>query len=112
MSYDKELVKEQIELEDVYNLLDFFDADPQMFNTYIIARTICHGGDSHKLCYFTKSKDFYCYTNCGRMPFFEFIKNSIAEERCKISRFEINSFNEFSKNFNNGSHKKMVINLN
>lgn len=37
-------------------------------------RTICHGGDSHKLCYFTKSKDFYCYTNCGRMPFFEFIK--------------------------------------
>ena len=37
-------------------------------------RTICHGGDSHKLCYFTESKDFYCYTSCGRMPFFEFIK--------------------------------------
>lgn len=37
-------------------------------------KTICHGGDSHKLCYFTETKDFYCYTNCGRMPFFEFIK--------------------------------------
>ena len=37
-------------------------------------RTICHGGDSHKLCYFTESKDFYCYTSCGRMPFFDFIK--------------------------------------
>ena len=37
-------------------------------------RTICHGGDSHKLCFFTESKDFYCYTNCGRMNFFEFIK--------------------------------------
>lgn len=37
-------------------------------------RTICHGGDSHKLCYFTESKDFFCYTNCGRMPFFTFIK--------------------------------------
>ena len=42
MSYDKELVKEQIELDDIYNLLDFFDAEPQMFNNYIIARTNCH----------------------------------------------------------------------
>ena len=37
-------------------------------------RTICHGGDSHKLCYFTETKDFYCYTCCGRMTFFNFIK--------------------------------------
>ena len=37
-------------------------------------RTICHGGDSHKLCFFTESKDFYCYTNCGRMTFYNFIK--------------------------------------
>lgn len=37
-------------------------------------RTICHNGDSHKLCYFTQSKDFFCYTNCGKMDFFEFIK--------------------------------------
>ena len=32
-------------------------------------KTICHGGDSHKLCFFTKTKDFFCYTNCGRMKF-------------------------------------------
>lgn len=37
-------------------------------------QTICHGGDSHKLCYFTETKDFYCYTCCGRMPFLDFIK--------------------------------------
>jgi hypothetical protein len=37
-------------------------------------KTICHGGDSHKLCYFTESKDFYCYTNCGRIKFFDLIK--------------------------------------
>lgn len=36
-------------------------------------RTICHDGDSHKLCYFTETKDFYCYTCCGKMPFFNFI---------------------------------------
>ena len=37
-------------------------------------KTICHNGNSHKLCYFTESKDFFCYTNCGRMSFFDFIK--------------------------------------
>lgn len=37
-------------------------------------RTICHDGDSHKLCYFTETKDFYCYTCCGKMTFFNFIK--------------------------------------
>lgn len=37
--------------------------------------TVCHGGDSHKLCYFRESKDFYCYTNCGKMNLFSFIMN-------------------------------------
>lgn len=75
MSYDKELVKEQIELEDVYNLLDFFDADPQMFNTYIIARTICHGGDSHKLYYYENTQLFKCYSDsCGTFDIFELVQ--------------------------------------
>lgn len=46
-------------------------------------KTICHGGDSHKLCFFTETKDFFCYTNCGRMTFFNFIKeirNATNEE--------------------------------
>ena len=37
-------------------------------------QTICHGGDSHKLCYFTETKEFYCYTNCGKMSFYDLIK--------------------------------------
>ena len=75
MSYDKEIVKEQIELEDVYNLLDFFDAEPQMFNTYIIARTICHGGDSHKLYYYENTQLFKCYSDsCGSFDIFELVQ--------------------------------------
>jgi len=35
--------------------------------------TVCHGGDSHKLCYFKESKSFYCYTNCGHMNIFSLI---------------------------------------
>lgn len=37
-------------------------------------KTICHGGSKPKLCYFTKSKNFFCYTSCGAMSFFECIK--------------------------------------
>ena len=37
--------------------------------------TICHGGDSHKLCYFREGKDFYCYTNCGKMSLFKLVSN-------------------------------------
>lgn len=47
-------------------------------------RTICHGGDSHKLCFFTGTKDFFCYTNCGKMGFFDAIK--------KIKGFKENEF--------------------
>lgn len=49
-------------------------------------KTICHGGDSHKLCYFTQSKDFYCYTNCGRMNFFQFLKRI---RDCKSGEFYV-----------------------
>ena len=38
-------------------------------------QTICHGGDSHKLCYFREGKDFYCYTNCGKMSLFKLVSN-------------------------------------
>lgn len=37
-------------------------------------KTICHGGSKPKLCYFTQSKNFFCYTSCGAMSFFECIK--------------------------------------
>lgn len=37
--------------------------------------TICHGGDSHKLCYYIDNKNFHCYTNCGQMSLVQFIMN-------------------------------------
>lgn len=55
------------------------------------------------LYYIEKDTDIDFQTN-NKIGFFEFIKNSIAEERCKISRFEINSFNEFSMNFYKTDH--------
>lgn len=44
--------------------------------------TICHGGDSHKLCYFKNSKSFYCYTNCGYLSIYSLI---MSVEKCSFS---------------------------
>ena len=48
-------------------------------------RTICHGGDSHKLCFFTESKDFYCYTNCKAMSVYDMIINTYKARGTKIT---------------------------
>lgn len=41
----------------------------------IYFKTICHGGDKHKLQFFVKTKMFCCYTNCGSMSLFDLIMN-------------------------------------
>lgn len=64
MSYSKDDVKELIELEDVCTLLEYLEAEPQLYSNYIIAKTICHNGDSHKLYYYDETQLFKCYTHC------------------------------------------------
>lgn len=75
MSYSKEEVKEYIELEDIYTILDYYNAEPQMFGDYITAITICHGGDSRKLYYYDNTKLFKCFTgDCGTFDIFELVQ--------------------------------------
>ena len=75
MSYSKEEVKELIELEDIFLLLEYYKAEPQMYADHIEALTICHGGDSHKLYYYENSQLFTCYTGgCGKFDVFELVQ--------------------------------------
>lgn len=37
-------------------------------------KTICHGGNSHKLYYFLDSKYFHCFTSCGQLSIFNIIE--------------------------------------
>lgn len=98
ISYDKETVKEQIELDDVYNLLDFLDAEPQMYSNYIVARTICHNGDTHKLYYYENTNLFKCYTSsCGSFDIFELIQ--------KVQEVDLNTSIYFIVNYFNLQHK-------
>lgn len=98
MSYDKELVKEALELEDVYTLLEYFGAEPQMYGNYIIAKTICHGGDTHKLYYYENTNLCKCYTgSCGSFDIFELIQKMQDVDLNKAIYFVVNFFNLQSK---------------
>ena len=99
MSYSKEEVKEQLDLDDIYNLLEYLDAEPQLFTTYITARTICHNGDSHKLYYYENTQLFKCFTgSCGTFDVFELIqKVRNIDDLNQAIYFIVNFFNLQSK---------------
>lgn len=62
---DLEKIKNDLTIEQIEELLFSFGADPHIQNNVIISRTICHGGDSHKLFYYDNTKLFKCYTECS-----------------------------------------------
>lgn len=77
-------VIEEITEEQILKLLKNYGAEPyKIKEKEIWFKTICHGGHSHKLCYFRDSKEFYCYTNCGKMSLFNLIMNI---ENCDFSQ--------------------------
>jgi len=62
-------IKNNLTLDDIENLLAYFNAEPKRQNNTIISRTICHGGNSHKLYYYDNTKLFKCYTDCPEESF-------------------------------------------
>lgn len=74
MSYSKDNVKEYLDIEDIYTILDYFGAEPEYIGDNLICKTICHNGDSHKLYYYSNTSLFQCYTNCGSFDIFELIQ--------------------------------------
>ena len=67
--YDKDTLKENLSIEEVFDLVSELGGEPIMGNGLFTARTICHGGDSHKLYYYDNTKLFHCYTGCGDASF-------------------------------------------
>ena len=67
--YDKDTLKENLSIEEVFDLVSELGGEPIMGNGLFTARTICHGGDSHKLYYYLNTHLFHCYTGCGDSSF-------------------------------------------
>lgn len=80
IQYNKDDIKEQLEIEDLFQLLLEWGGDPEYTNFGIISATICHnepGEGSRKLYFYENSGLFICYTGgCdeGRFDIFELVR--------------------------------------
>lgn len=60
-----ESIKNNLTVEQIKDLLFALGGDPVVKGDLIMSRTICHGGQSHKLYYYDNTKLFRCYTECS-----------------------------------------------
>ena len=66
--FDKDKLKESLDLENIFDLISSFGGEPEYTSKGLISQTICHnppGEGSRKLYYFTNTKLFKCWTGCG-----------------------------------------------
>jgi hypothetical protein len=74
--FNKDKVKEQLSLENIFDVISDFGGDPQYTDFGILSTTICHnpaGEGSRKLYYYSNSGLFQCFTNCGSFDIFELV---------------------------------------
>lgn len=71
--YDKDSLKENLTIDEIFDLVNELGGEPVMKNGFFISKTICHNLDlsqaSHKLYYYDNSHLFYCYTECDPPSF-------------------------------------------
>ena len=68
ITYDKNEIREYLNLEDIYNLVQEWGGEPEYTDFGILSTTICHnlpGEGSKKLYYYENSGLFRCYTGCN-----------------------------------------------
>lgn len=68
--YDKDKIKESLSLDQVFELLQEFGAEPEIRGENIVCKTICHNGagnGSKKLNYYSNTNLFRCYTECTEL---------------------------------------------
>lgn len=94
MGYSKDEVKSNLDIEHIYALLDYFNAEPEIVDDYIICKTVCHCGDSKKLYYYDNTQLFNCYTECGSFDIFDFIQKVKSLDDLNVAvNFIVNFFN-------------------
>ena len=65
--FDKDLIKQELTIDQIFNLLTEWGGEPEYSPQGLVATTICHnmpGEGSRKLYYYTNSNLFKCYTGC------------------------------------------------
>lgn len=96
MKYNKDKIKENLSIQQVYDFVNFLGGNPRMDKSekFFVSETICHnhkGEGSHKLYYYDNTKLFRCFTECEPSTFdiFELVRKvKIIEENIELSLFE------------------------
>ena len=65
--YNKDKIKESLTIEQVMDLVAELGGEPriQTNGAFFTSKTICHGGNSHKLYYYENTHLFRCFTECS-----------------------------------------------
>ena len=89
-TYNKDEIKENLTLDQVFNFLEEYGGEPEYTSFGIISTTICHNlpqEGSRKLYYYDNTKLFKCYTGCdSTFDIFElFIKIKKNQENINIT---------------------------
>lgn len=75
--YDIKKIREELTIDQIFELLCEFHAEPKIHNDIIISKTVCHNAinnlnnASNKLYYYENTHLFKCFTNCDTMDIFE-----------------------------------------
>ncbi len=79
MAIDYQDIIENLKDDAVYNLLEQLNIPVQDKGDYFLCKTCCHHSDSEeaswKLYYYKNTHLFVCYSECGAMSFFTFLRN-------------------------------------
>ena len=70
--YDKQEIRDKLDFDDIFNLIQEWGGSPETTTFGLISSTICHnppGEGSKKLYYYTNSNLFHCYTGCENSSF-------------------------------------------
>lgn len=62
--YDKDKIKQSLSIDQIFDLVSELGGEPIKKGNILICKTICHGGDSHKLYYYQNTCLWKCYTQC------------------------------------------------
>ena len=78
---DANTLKKQLSENDLLSILEHIGAEPYLEGNAIICRTVCHGGEKHKLYYYIESCMFHCFTDhCGNMDIYGLIGKVLDKE--------------------------------
>ena len=114
---DKDKIKEELEIEEVYKIVEDFSGEPMDTNFGLTCLTICHNKiedlSSRKLYYYDNTKLFKCFTECSdTFDIFELIikcfkiqKNEIIDLPQAITYL----LNRLGKNFSSFSYNKKLL---